>query len=184
LVEVEPIEETLEQLAEKAKTGCASSYEKIVLSLQDRIYMYVFQFVRNEEDAEDLAQDTFVKVYRHINSFDGRARFTTWVYSIAKNTAFNHLRKKRPEDPLENHEAMLVAPRQSLVGDERDSIWTLARELKPKMYEVLWLHYAEGFSMNEIAMITKSNSVTVRVLLHRARVALKKKCRIYEKNLF
>src|SRR3954465_7472816 len=86
LVQVEPIEETLEELAEKAKTGCPSSYEKIVLTLQDRIYSYVLQLLQNEEDAEDVAQDTFVKVYRHLKSFDGRARFTTWVYSIAKNT--------------------------------------------------------------------------------------------------
>ena len=183
-VQVEPIEETLEELAAKAKTGCQSSYEKIVLALQDRIYSYVLQFVQNEEDAEDLAQDTFVKVYRHLKSFDGRARFTTWVYSIAKNTAFNHLRRRRPKEPLEYHEETLVAPPVSASGDERDSIWTLARTLKPKMFEVLWLHYAEGFSVNEIAAVISMNSVTVRVLLHRARAALKKKCRIYEKEQF
>jgi RNA polymerase sigma-70 factor (ECF subfamily) len=183
-VQVEPIEETLEQLAEKAKTGCQQSYEKIVVALQERVFSYVLQLVRNEEDAEDLAQETFVKAYRHIKSFDGRAKFTTWLYSIAKNTAFNHLRRKKPQEPLEYHQDSLVAPKEQQVGDERDSIWTLARQLKPRLFEVLWLHYAEGFSMKEMAEITKSNSVTVRVLLHRARVALRKKCRIYEKEQF
>ena len=170
------VEDSLEQLAAKAKAGCSQSFELIIEQTKDRLFSYLVQLVGNQHDAEDLAQEAFVKAYRHIHSFDGRARFTTWLYTIAKNTAFSQMRKRRWHQPIEEFEEVLVAEGASFSeGDEAQSIWKIARQLKPAFYETLWLFYAEGFSLKETAAIMKTNPITVRVNLHRARAALGKK---------
>ena len=172
-------EESIEQLAAKARAGCLVSFEKIVEQYKDRLFTFLMQIVGNEHDAEDLAQEAFVKAYRHLHTFDGRARFSTWLYTIAKNGAFTHLRKRRPQQPIEGMEDILSAPVPT-DGSDAESIWMIARKLKPKFYETLWLFYAEGFSLKETAAIMKTNAITVRVNLHRARAALAKKLEKHE----
>lgn len=168
-------EESSEQLVAKAQAGCLLSYERLVRMHQDRLFTFLVQMTRNEHDAEDIAQETFVKVYHHLRSFDGRARFSTWLFAIAKNTALNHLRRRRTHQPIEEIAEILPAEEPAIDGNERESIWTAARMLKPKLFETLWLFYAEGFSLKEIAEIMQTNAITVRVNLHRARAALGKK---------
>ena len=179
-LEVEQPVELLEELVQEARKGSLLSFEKIVEQCQDRLFTYLVQLLGNPHDAEDVAQETFIKAFKYLHAFDGRARFSTWLYAIAKNTAFTHLRKRKPQQPIEELAEILPAPAQNIDPDQRDSIWTLARELKPKLFEVLWLFYGEGFSLKEIAGITKTNAVTVRVNLHRARAALGKKFKLRE----
>jgi len=170
------VENSLEQLAARAKEGCSRSFEAIIEQTKDRLFSFLMQLVANEQDAEDLAQEAYLKAYRHLHSFDGRARFTTWLYTIAKNTAFTHLRKRRAQLPIEEFEEVLtIAPASMADAEEASSIWVMARQLKPVFFETLWLFYAEGFSLKETATILKSNPITVRVNLHRARTALGKK---------
>lgn len=174
------VEESNEQLAERAKAGSLSSFETIVQRCQQRLFTYLVQLVGNEQDAQDIAQETFVKAYRHLHSFDGRAQFSTWLYAIAKNTAFSHLRRRKYHQPIEELAEVLPEPPPKINADDRDSIWATARTLKPKLFELLWLFYGEGFSLKEIAEITGGNVITVRVNLHRARTALARKCRSRE----
>jgi RNA polymerase sigma-70 factor (ECF subfamily) len=176
---LQTVEETedLEQLATRAKAGCLVSFEKIVEQMKNRLFTYLFQMVGNAHDAEDLAQETFVKAYKHLHSFDHRAKLSTWIYSIAKHTALNHIRGRRPLDSIHGMEECLPAADEVEPGERRESVWKLARTLKPSLFELLWLFYAEGFSLKEIARITRTNAVTVRVNLHRARRALKNKYR-------
>ena len=170
------VENSLEQLAARAKGGCSRSFEAIVEQTKDRLFSFLMQLVSNEQDAEDLAQEAYVKAYRNLQSFDGRARFTTWLYTIAKNTAFTHLRKRRAYSPIEEFEEVLtIAPASLADAEDATSIWAIARQLKPVFFETLWLFYAEGFSLKETATILKSNPITVRVNLHRARAALGRK---------
>lgn len=177
-LEVEQGTESIEQLAEQAQAGCLISFEKIVEQNKDRLFTYLLQLIGNAQDAEDVAQETFIKAYRHLNSFDGRARFSTWLYAIAKNTAFSHLRRRKPNQPLDGLEEVLPAPEERVDSEQVNSIWSVARTLKPALFEILWLFYGEGFSLNEISQITGGNAVTVRVNLHRARSALAKKCKL------
>jgi len=166
----------LEQLATRAKAGCSASFERIMEQTKDRLFGYLMQLVGNEHDAEDLAQEAFIKAYRNLHTFDGRARFTTWLYTIAKNSAFTHLRRRRQHQTIDDlPESYLVESAEQ--GRPNDFIWKLARELKPKFYETLWLFYAEGFSLKEVAAIMNTNAITVRVNLHRGRAALAKKAR-------
>jgi RNA polymerase sigma-70 factor (ECF subfamily) len=169
----------LDALACKAQAGCLVSFERIVELNRDRLFSYLLQLVGNPHDAEELAQDTFVKAWKHLHSFDGRARFSTWLYAIAKNSAFTHLRKRRPSQPIDEMAESLPAPDYDHAAREYEPVWKVARLLKPSLFEALWLFYAEGFSLKEVAEITGTNPITVRVNLHRARAALKKKCRFH-----
>ena len=167
-------EETLDELAARAKAGSVPAFEQIVEQTKDRLFTYVNQLVRNEHDAEDLTQDAFIKAFRNLHAFDGRARFTTWLYTIARNSAFSHLRRRKLHQPIEELEEVLAA---ECSPTPDDSIWKVARGLKPKFYQTLWLFYAEGFSLKETAVIMNTNIITVRVNLYRARAALGKKLR-------
>ena len=172
-------EESIEQLAAKAQAGCLVSFERIVQLNKDRLYTYLVQFLGNEHDAEDVTQEAFIKAYRHLHSFNGKARFTTWLFAIAKNTALTHLRKRKILQPIDEMEEILSAPAPH-DASEAEAIWLQARKLKPKFYETLWLFYAEGFSLKETAEIMNTNAITVRVNLHRARAALAKRLRNFE----
>jgi RNA polymerase sigma-70 factor, ECF subfamily len=178
ILQVEQGADSLEQLADQAQAGCLVSFERIVEQSKDRLFSYLVQLVGNAQDAEDIAQETFIKAYRHLHSFDGRSRFTTWLYAIAKNTAFTHLRRRKPSQPIEDMAETLAAPPERIDSEQVNSVWSIARTLKPQLFEVLWLFYGEGFSLKEIADITSGNAVTVRVNLHRARAALAMKCKL------
>jgi RNA polymerase sigma-70 factor, ECF subfamily len=172
-------DESIEQLAAKAQAGCLVSFERIVDLNKDRLFTFLVQFLGNAHDAEDVTQEAFIKAYRNLHTFNGKARFTTWLFAIAKNTALTHLRKRKPLQPIEEVEDILCAPipRDAAAAE---SIWSQARKLKPKFYETLWLFYAEGFSLKETAEIMNTNAITVRVNLHRARAALAKRLRHFE----
>ena len=178
MLQVEEGADSLEQLADRARAGCLVSFERIVEQCKGRLFTYLVQLVGNAQDAEDIAQETFIKAFRHLPSFDGRSRFTTWLYAIGKNTAFTHLRRRKPTQPIDEIAEILPSPAERYDSDQVHSVWSIARTLKPQLFEVLWLFYGEGFSLKELAEITGGNAVTVRVNLHRARSALAKKCKL------
>lgn len=145
---------------------------------QDRLFSFLLQLTGNHHDAEDLAQEAFLKAYVGIHRFDPACSFTTWLFTIAKRAAASHWRsQRRLESAAELADA--VAPAADPIEtasqeDEAASVWALARRLKPKYFHVLWLRYAEGFSVAETAQIMRLTQLHVKVLLHRARGQLAK----------
>src|SRR5699024_5046761 len=73
------------------------AYEEIVLLFQDRIYQHCFRLVGNVHEAEDLAQEAFIRAYVNIHSFDTKRKFSTWIYRIATNVSIDRLRKRKPD---------------------------------------------------------------------------------------
>jgi len=180
-----------EQLARQSQTGCPDSFEQLVEIFEERIFHFIYRLVGNHHDAQDLTQDTFVKVYNNISRYDAKYPFAAWIYTIARRVAANHHRSQKnapslslDQDPgwecEEEHPAS-----QAEAEDEQKSLWEMARQLKPSYYQVLWLRYGEDFSIEEIARIMEMNSIGVRVLLHRARNLLAKKMKSigYEKSI-
>jgi RNA polymerase sigma-70 factor (ECF subfamily) len=163
-------------LAERARAGCEESFARLVTLFHGRIFNYLMQMTRNAHDAEDLTQVTFVKAYRNLGRFQSTHAFSSWLFTIARRTALNHFRSARPGDELtEEHPDGGDDPAESLARrDDRDAVWLMARRLKPVQFELLWLRYGEGFSIEEAARILRINPITVRVLLHRARNLLAK----------
>ena len=172
----EKSEPTPEELARRSQAGCAESFEKLVSVYENRIFNFLRQLVRNDHDAEDLTQETFVKAYRNLHRYRPALAFTPWLFVIARRTAASHFRAAKSfEELLDELEGGGVDPAAALEQkDEQDSLWKLVQTLKPKQAETIWLRYVEGFSVAEIASIMGTNGIHVKVLLHRARGVLSK----------
>jgi RNA polymerase sigma-70 factor, ECF subfamily len=162
---------SLEVLVEHARQGSTEAFGELVRLHEERLFNFLRQITGNDHDAQDLAQDTFVKAFRSIARFQGSGSFTAWLFTIGKRTALNHLRDHRREVTEEAPEQIdFTTPAQAFAeAEERAGLWEMARRLKPDQFEVLWLRYAEGFSVAETARIMRTNQIRVRVLLHRGR---------------
>ena len=144
---------------------------------QRMVYQFLLVRTACPADAEELTQETFLRAWRHRNTFDPRFRWSTWVLTIARRLAVNRLRGRRPECPEEDLEQLVgpaSEPAQLLVDQEqKDNLWALAaRVLKPEQRSALWLRYSEDLSIEEIAPILGKRPGAIRVLLHRARQTL------------
>lgn len=170
-----------EALVVRCQAGCNEAFELLVIRFELRIYHFLSGLVGNAHDAQDLTQVVFVKAWRNILNFHSPGAFSAWLFIIAKRTALNHLRAYKPTDAIPEGECRLAAavdfndPSRALAKkDDSGAIWTLARRLKPKQYEALWLRYGEDFTIAETARIMETNQIRVKVLLHRARANLAK----------
>lgn len=171
-VDSQNIELSAEDLALRCQDGCLESFEALVDQFEQRIVNFLNKMVRSRQDAEDLAQDTFVKAYKNIHRFDPKYKFTTWLFTIAKRTAMNHYRSAKstveltPEKEIDERDPSVALEEK----DQAEGLWDKAKRLlKPNQYNALWLRYGEGFSIGETAKVMETNELRVRVLLHRAR---------------
>jgi RNA polymerase sigma-70 factor (ECF subfamily) len=168
-----------ERLVEECKAGSRQAFASLVEHYEKRVFNFLCQLAGNPHDAEDLTQETFLKVYQNIHRFNCAQAFSTWLFTIAKRTAFNHFRGARRFEELSGDEEVDLNDPSVLLQqkDEKLSFWKLAQVLKPDQYEALWLRYAEGFSIAETARILNTNQIRVRVLLHRGRKLLAQRLR-------
>jgi RNA polymerase sigma-70 factor (ECF subfamily) len=180
----EALNPTDKELAARAAAGSRSAFEELI----SRYSLRLFQFLRSrsgsDEDVEDLVQETFLKAYRNIGRYDPRWKFSTWLFTAAVRLSISRHRSlgrkplsldsEGPEHPAPGPQEVLIRKEEA---QKAGNIWFLARTLKPSEYEVLWLRYAEGMPMKDIAQAMKKSQVGVRVLLHRSRLKLGKKLR-------
>ncbi len=170
------------QLVRQAQAGDEAAYEELVRKHQHRVVAIASRLLRGSPDAEDVAQQVFVKAYFSIRRFDLRSKFSTWLYKIAVNECWNHLRKKkaRPlvyeadlsEEQVQRFEG--AAQRSGLIDPEegarlQDLVEWLLSQLDPKDRMMLELKEAQGFSIDEISEVMELNANTVKVRLFRAR---------------
>jgi RNA polymerase sigma-70 factor (ECF subfamily) len=175
---------TDEDLAARAASGSRSAFEELVTRYSARLLHFLESRSGPGSDAEDLVQETFLKAYRNIERFDPGRRFSTWLYTIALRLAISRHRSQGarplPLDP-EGPAHPSPGPQEALIRKEEaqsaGNIWFLARTLKPREYEVLWLRYAEEMPLKDIARTMKRSQVGVRVLLHRSRLRLGQRMR-------
>lgn len=159
----------------QAAAGNREAFDAIVEVFQDRLYRFLLRMTRNTEDAEDLAQDTFIKAFLALRRGIVPNLLSPWLFTIARRTALNHLRGRHPLEPLDEAAAEVSTdcPASDVsVRDDGEQLWRLARRLPAQHYEILWLRYSEGFSIAEVARITRSTQIGVKVILHRARKKL------------
>lgn len=154
-----------------------ATFAALVEEHQDRLRGFLYRYTRNRQDAEDLTQDTFVKAYRNIHRYDSKYSFSTWLYTIARRTAYNHFRDTKPTEPIEFEvvASKEEAPDEEAVqGDERAWVWEATKKLKPDFREALTLKYIEDMSVEEIARIMGKTQTNVKIILFRARNQLKR----------
>jgi RNA polymerase sigma-70 factor (ECF subfamily) len=158
-------------LVERARQGDPAAFAAVVAQFEKRTFHFVLGMVGNSHDAEDITQETFVKTWQALRGYRPQNSFCTWLFTIARRTALNHLRARRPTEELKDHDISVEENPGDTMADRDDAsaIWATARRLPPDQYDALRLCYGEGFAVKEVARIMNSNSIRIRVLLHRAR---------------
>lgn len=170
--------ETDEGLVRQARAGSSSAMDELWRRYQRRLFLFVRRRVATEQDAEDIVQETFIKVMCYLDRFDEYYRFCTWIYTICQQLVISHYRKKKPEHLSENIPLADGGPDELAEAESlKDRLWQQAASSLPqKQFAVLWLRYVEEMSVQEVAKALAISGINVRVLLHRARLTLAKSC--------
>ncbi len=186
------------QVVRRAQEGDVSAYEELVKTHQHRVLAVVGGILRGSEDVEDVAQQALAKAFFSIKRFDFRSAFGTWLYKIAVNECWDHLRKKKvrrlvyESDLSEEQLRKLDAVPESSFGghrhredasrrvEQQQILSRLMAELDERDQTMLVMKEVEGFSVEEIGEILGLNVNTVKVRLFRARDRL---VEIYRKRL-
>ncbi|WP_431801957.1 RNA polymerase sigma factor SigW [Halobacillus andaensis] len=175
----------------EVKKGDQSAFEDIVSFYQNKVYHICFRMIGNAYEAEDLAQEAFIRAYTNISSFDERRKFSTWLYRIATNLTIDRIRKKKPDyyldaevkgtDGLDMYSQLAMD--QALPEEEVESLELqsyIHREilaLPPKYRSVIVLRYLDELALQEIAEVLDVPIGTVKTRIHRGREALRKRLR-------
>ena len=176
-------------LIARARDGDGDAYGQLVEANQDRIYASVLRQVRDEHKAMDLTQDAFIQAFRAIDTYEDRARFSTWVYRIAMNTITSHYRheraQKRGGDKAKtslNIEGMPEPDAENRTPDDQvaaEDVGVQVRaaidELEDEYRDVIVMRDLNDMSYDEIAETLDIAPGTVRSRLHRGREKLKEK---------
>ena len=162
-------------LVRAAAGGSARAFEALVNQHSRRVFNFLYQMTRHKQDAEDLAQRTFIKAYHNLGRFDPQRPLINWLLTIARRTALNHFRDtKRWEEIPEASEAPGPSPASQAETSERSgNLWAKAREILSKRdFEVLWLRFGEELSIEETAQATGLTAPNVKIIVFRARQQL------------
>jgi RNA polymerase sigma-70 factor (ECF subfamily) len=190
------------ELLAKAKSGDERAFTELMKQYEQMVYSFSFKVCRDKDDAEETLQDTFVNVYRKLNQFDGKSKFSTWLYSIVANNCL----MKRRRTKLEQSSVRIDEPTMPEHSHEDDAIldsrlkiqeWSatpldemMGKELRHKLDEailklpvdyrlVFLLRDVEGQSAEETAKIMKLTVPAVKSRLRRARVFLREQLNAY-----
>ena len=159
--------------------GEDDSIVQIIKDYKDGLMLYLNSFVQNIHLAEDLTEDTFVKLIARRPRFSGKSNFKTWLYSIGRNVVLDYLRKKAKLPMVSTEEAM------ALVSDEVDitqnylqteqklQVHKALKRLNKEYRQVLYLVYFEDFQREQVASIMKKSKKQVENLVYRAKLSLK-----------
>ena len=176
------------EIIQRVLAGDHQAYGELVERHKDYVFTLVLRIVRVREDAEEVAQDVFIKAYRYLADFKGNAKFTTWIYTIANNTSISFLRKKRPETVSMDDEKVFAAADHRDSGMKADQVEQKSRQamvnraigmLSPDDARMITLFYKGEQSLEEIATVLGIETNAAKVRLHRARTRLKEKMETY-----
>jgi len=161
---------------DRVKAGDRVAFSRLVDRYRDMVYTICLRMLVVEADAEEAAQDTFLKAFRAIGSFQGKSRFSTWLYRIAYNQSVSMIRRKVKVidlvDEMPGDEAgdADLNGLERLTAGERTRQLRLAIEALPETDAVIiTLFYYEGMSLEEIADVTGLSNGNIRIRLHRSR---------------
>ncbi len=176
------------EIISKVLRGDHAAYAELVNRYQNYVFTLTLRMVKNREDAEEVAQDVFVKAYKYLADFRGASKFTTWLYTIVNNTSISFLRKKKLDiHSLDNEKVFEAADSQdsgmraNLVEQKsRATMVTKAIDmLSTDDAAIITLFYKNEQTLEEIATVLGLETNTAKVRLHRARTRLKEKMETY-----
>jgi RNA polymerase sigma-70 factor (ECF subfamily) len=151
--------------------------ELILKSFRLKVFGLAYSFLHNREAAEDVAQEVFIRVWRALPTYDGRASISTWIYSITRNASVSALRAQRPLSSLSDPDVMSAVDAAGTASSsdatlESGALRRLVDQLPVKQRQVVTLFYMQEQSHEEVAAMLAMPVGTVKTLLHRARARL------------
>ncbi|MBO0994170.1 RNA polymerase sigma factor SigW [Bacillus sp. SD088] len=178
----------INQRIKEVLKGDREAFGEIVELFKDKVFQLCYRMLGNRHEAEDIAQEAFVRAYVNIHSFDQKRKFSTWLYRIATNLCIDRIRKKKPDYFLDAEvagtEGLTMYSQIAAEGKSPDSeVETLElqelvqreiMELPDKYRVVVILRYIDELSLNEISEVLEMPLGTVKTRIHRAREALRK----------
>ncbi|MGS2780051.1 RNA polymerase sigma factor SigW [Robertmurraya sp. GLU-23] len=185
------MEALIKKRVKQVLKGDQSAYGEIVEIYKDKVFQLCYRILGNRHEAEDMAQEAFIRAYVNIASFNIDLKFSTWLYRIATNLCIDRIRKKKPDYYLDAEVSgtdgltmySQIASDTILPEDEIESLElqeTIQREITklPEKYRsVIVLKYIEELSLNEISEILDIPLGTVKTRIHRGREALRHQLR-------
>lgn len=174
------------ELIRKAQSGDHEALVELLRTIETSVYRSAFYILGNEQDALDAAQEALIRIYRKIDTYQEKAKFSTWVQRVVSNVCMDKFRAKKETVSIDEHE--LIIPDRNNVEDEI-LLNSLSQDIKaaigklPKQYRmVVVLRYLEDFSYQEIAEALELPLNTVKSYLFRARQQLQELLHDYEKG--
>lgn len=179
---------TILEWIQQAKQGNQEAFAELVYNYQDAVYNLTYRMLGERAEAEDAAQETFLRAYLHLYRYDADRSFKTWLLSIASNHCIDRLRKRRIrwlslDDPLPSESALALSSNEptpeewSLSNERGKSIQVLLEELAPEYRAAVILRYWYDYSYIEIAQTLETTESAIKSRLFRARQMLADKLR-------
>jgi RNA polymerase sigma-70 factor (ECF subfamily) len=184
----------VEELVAQAQGGDEAAFEALVAQFSTRIYNYVARMVQDPTEAQDVAQETFVRAYQAIKNFRGASSFQTWLYRIASNLAIDAARRRKRrqwdvvslDEPVEGDEDSEMGrdfpddktrtpAEEAESAETRRQVWEAIGELSDKLRPVIILYDLQGLSYEEVAHVLGCPMGTVKSRLFNARSQLREK---------
>lgn len=165
---------TDEELVLRIIDGQDSLFSEIVRRYSKRLLLFTYPKLPTRQDAEDVVQETFVKAWLNLGSYNNKYCLSTWLFTIAYRQAMTQLRgiRRRSADIVYDQKDYPCPCEIIEKQEDADGLWSAAKSLKRDQYDALWLKYKQDMPSSEIARVMGKTSVHVRVLLHRARTNL------------
>lgn len=180
-MEVKYGEEQDEYLMYLFTQGDDEAFNEIVRRYTPRLYSYIYKYINDEERAREITQEVFIRVFRARDRYSVKAKFSTFIYRIALNLAYNEVRDRgrRKTDVSDDFSRIRSDERQdpeklAVAEDVKDQIWEKINQLEPKYRDVLILCDIENLSYKETGKVLKISVGTVQSRLSRARMKLRK----------
>jgi RNA polymerase sigma-70 factor (ECF subfamily) len=161
----------LGHLVRLAGGGDLDAFEQLILTLQRRVYGFAYQHLRDADEAHDLTQEIFVKLYRNLGRYDSERPFEPWFWKLAANTTINYRRRRVPV-PAEPDEEAAVTDESTPVAHDPTLVDALA-QLDPGYRLPILLHYYADLPLEQVAQTLNLSVAAVKSRLHRARAQLR-----------
>ena len=170
------VNRTDQQIINDTLAGNTAAYRVLVSRYRNMVFTLVYNILLNREDAEEIAQDVFVKAYKSLGGFKGGSAFSTWLYRIAVNTALNKKKIKTfsvspLEEHIENeqHDEIDILLQQCENNDRKKFVQLAMQQLKDDERICLTMYYLNELQVNEIHELTGISAANIKVLLYRGR---------------
>lgn len=184
-IEIEDLE-----LIKRFTSGCQASFEELMKRYETKVHNLAMRLTKNQEDAEEVLQDVFITVYRKVSGFEGKSKFSSWLYRITVNAAFMKLRKRKQDHSVSLEDMLPQLQNQAIAqptafgaradyrafnGEIREALEGAITKLPDEYRAVFILRDVDGLSNKEVGRILGLSIPAVKSRLHRSRLMLRKR---------